>query len=282
MSREDLSDKVVVITGASSGFGKGAALELAASGAAVVLAARRDGLLNQVAQECVARGGRALAVHCDVTRHTDMEQLREEAIREFGRIDVWVNDAGVAALGRFDEVPLADHTQVIVTNLLGVINGCWFALREFKRQGRGTLINIASALGKLPAPYYGSYVASKFGITGLGGALRQELALEQLSDIHVCTVTPMSHDTPFFDHAANYTGHQVQPVPPLYDEQKVVDTIVKLVSHPEDEVIVGGAGRVFDAAHSVMREPVEKLMAKPAHKARRRRSDPHSEAEHLR
>ena len=267
-------DKVIVITGASSGFGRGTALALAERGATVVIAARRETLLRELAEECIAKGGHALVVPTDVSRHSDNEHLAEAAIRSFGRIDVWINDAGIGAVGIFDQVPLADHTQVIVTNLLGVINGSWYALRHFRGNRKGTLINVASALGKMPSPYYASYTASKHGIVGLDGALRQELELAGLKDIHVCTVMPMSHDTPFFDHAANYTGHEVQPIPPLYDVQKVVDTIVRLIVYPEDEVIVGAAGKIFSAAHAIMRDPMEKMMAVSAYRAMIENSPP--------
>lgn len=264
MAGNRLTEYVVVITGASSGFGRGVALALAGEGATVVLAARREGLLDELASDCEARGGRAIAVPADVTRHVDIEHLLNAALETFGRVDVWINDGGVAAFGAFDDVPLADHAQVIVTNLLGTINGSWFALRHFRHRARGTLINIASALGKLPAPYYASYVASKHGIVGLDGALRQELELDGLKDIRVCTVMPMSHDTPFFDHVASYSGHEVRPISPLYDEQHVIETVVKLVTHPEDEVIVGGAGRLYNAAPNVMRDPVDRMRAKSA------------------
>lgn len=274
MSKANLSDKVIVVTGASSGFGRGAALALAERGAALVLAARRTQLLEELANLCRNNGGRAIAIPTDVGLSDDVARLANAAIEEFGRFDVWVNDAGVAALGRFADVPIDDHRQVVLTNLVGVINGCWHALRHFRDHARGTLINIASALGKMPAPYYGSYVASKFGVVGLGGALRQELALAKLKGIRVCTVMPMSHDTPLFEHVANYSGHEVQPIPPLYDEQRVIDTIVRLVTHPKDEVIVGRTGRVLNAAHGVLRRPVDKLMARNSHRAMIKKSPP--------
>lgn len=76
---------------------------------------------------------------------------------------------------------------------------------------------ISSVLGKIPTPYYNTYTASKFGVTGLSAALRQELSENKVENIHVCTVSPMAFDTPWFDHAANYTGHALQPIPPVYD-----------------------------------------------------------------
>src|SRR4030081_2163812 len=101
--KEFLKDKVIVITGASSGFGKGAAREFAKAGARVVLAARREDLIEELAEEGNALGGEALAVPTDVRRREEVELLAKDAAREFGRIDVWINNAGAAAVGRFEE-----------------------------------------------------------------------------------------------------------------------------------------------------------------------------------
>jgi short-subunit dehydrogenase len=273
---QELAGKVIVITGASSGFGKGAALAFAAAGASVVLAARREPLLDEVAQECQSMGVGALAVPTDVSRAEEVERLALTALSAFDRIDVWVNDAGVGALGRFEDIALADHAQVVATNLLGTIYGSYFAMRQFHKQGAGTLINIASALGKLPAPYYSSYTASKYGIVGLDGVLRQELAENKIENIHVCTVMPMAADTPFFDHAANYTGHELQPIPPVYDPRIVVDTIVRLATRPENEVTVGTMGVVMTAMHNIMPGTVEKMMGVHTHKVQMEDAPPAS------
>jgi short-subunit dehydrogenase len=196
-----------------------------------------------------------------------VEALAKAAISEYGYIDVWVNDAGLAAIGRFEEVPLADHLQVVRTNLLGTIAGSYFALTHFRERKQCILINIASVIGKIPSPYYGSYTASKFGVVGLDASLRQELDLAKLTDVHVCTVMPMAMDTPFFDDASNYTGKVAEPIPPLYDADKVVEAIVALASKPEKEVIVGAMGKVMVAAHQMMPAMVEKMMGQQTHSA---------------
>jgi len=146
--------KVIVITGASSGFGKGTALELARRGASVVLAARSVDTLNELARECETAGGQALALATDVSDRDAVENLARQSISRFGHFDVWINDAGVASIGRFDQVPLEDHEKVIGTDLLGTIFGSHFALRHFRERGKGTLINVASIIGKIPAPLY--------------------------------------------------------------------------------------------------------------------------------
>jgi short-subunit dehydrogenase len=241
----DRIDGAIVITGASSGFGKGAALALAEEGASLVLAARRGELLDELAAECRTRGApQAIAVRCDVSSRDDVARLADAALAELGRIDVWINNAGVGAIGRFDQVPLEDHEKVIATDLLGTVYGSWLAIRHFLGRGRGILINVASELGEHTVPYYASYAAAKHGVVALGDALRQELEQNDVETIHVCTVMPTAHDTPFFDHAANYTGHEVVAPKPLHDPQDVVDTLVRLVRDPQDEEIVGGDGVV--------------------------------------
>ena len=259
--------RVVVITGASSGFGKGTALELARRGASVVLAARSEELLATIASQCEALGGQALAVPTDVSNRESLMNLATQAISRFEHFDVWINNAGVASIGRFDEVPLDDHIQVIQTDLVGTLMGSYAALKHFRERWTGTLINVASVIGKIPAPYYASYAAAKFGIVGLGDALRQELRQENDEAIRVCTVMPMAHNTDFFEHAGNYTGHRAEPIPPIYDPQVTVDALVKLVVEPEDEVITGWQGGVFTFLHKLMPGAVEKMMASRTRKS---------------
>lgn len=274
MADQNMNGKVVVITGASSGFGKGAALKFAGAGAFVVLAARRDQLLEDLARECEAAGGKALAVHTDVSKEREVEALAQAAMTRFGRIDVWVNNAGSGALGLFEEVPLADHVHVIETDLLGTLYGSYFALRQFKGQREGTLINVASVIGKVPAPYFASYAAAKHGVVGLSSAIRQELAENDVKNIHVCTVMPTSMDTPFFEHTANYTGHKAVPIPPVYDPQEVIDVIFALATEPKDEVPVGTAGTAAVISHNLTPGLTEKMMGKQTHTAQMEKAEP--------
>jgi NAD(P)-dependent dehydrogenase (short-subunit alcohol dehydrogenase family) len=242
MAATELRDRVVVITGASSGFGKGAARAFANADCCVVLAARRDALLDELAREIGAAGGRAIAVPTDVSVPEDVETLTARALETWGRIDVWVNNAGVGGIGRFEDTPLDVQEQVIRTDLLGVLYGSWYAWQQFLEQGHGVLINIASELGQHTVPYYAAYTAAKHGVVGLTQSLRQELELAGEEAIHVCLVMPTAHDTPFFEHAANYTGREVQPPKPLHDPANVVAAIVDLARDPRDEKIVGADG----------------------------------------
>ncbi len=263
--QENLSGKVIVITGATSGFGKGATLRFAELGASLVLAARRTDLLNELAEHCSSVGSLALAVTTDVSLKSDVEVLYNQAIEKFGRIDVWINNAGAAAMGNFIDVPLEDHLQVVMTDLVGTICGSYFALKQFIKQGDGTLVNVASMIGRIPAPYYASYAAAKHGVVGFSASLRQELAAQKIEGVHVCTVLPMAMDTPFFEHTANYSGHESAPIPPMDDAQKVIDTYVDLVFNPKPEVTVGKGSGIFSAAHRVAPAATEAMMGATTH-----------------
>jgi short-subunit dehydrogenase len=266
MSDRALSEKVIVITGASSGFGKGAALEFARQGARLALAARREDLLEQLAAECKAAGGDAIVCATDVSKRDEVERLMTTTINAFGRIDVWVNNAGVGAIGPFERIPLDVHEQVVGTNLLGTLYGSHCAYRQFLAQGSGVLINIASELGFGSVPYYTSYTAAKHGVVGLSDSLRQEVKQNGIEGVHICTIMPTAHDTPFFEHAANYSEHRIEPPKPLHDPQHVVDRIVRVAQNPKDKTIVGADGVVKLIAANLMPPASEKMGATQMHR----------------
>ena len=247
MPRE-IGDSVVVITGASSGIGRATALAFAGHGASVVLAARSEQSLREVAEECEAAGGRALVVPTDVADQEAVRELARRAAECFGRIDVWVNNAGVMVYGYFEEVPDETYRRVIETNLFGQIHGARTAVPYFKEQGGGVLINIASMWAKIGSPYVSAYVTSKFGILGFSECLRQGLHDEK--DIHVCTILPVSVDTPIFRHAGNYTGQGARPVPPVLDPDRVVKQILRNARKPRPETTVGPTGYLLTWAHA--------------------------------
>lgn len=241
-----LKDSVVVITGASSGIGRATARRFAQKGASVVLAARGEEGLSEAVTECEQLGAKAIAVPTDVTDEASMNALAEKALQSFGRIDVWVNNAAVSLFARFEEAPLADYWRVFETNVFGYILGARAALPIFREQGSGVLINVSSVVARMPQPYTSAYTASKHAIRSLSMSLRQELVLDKAKDIHVTTVMPATIDTPFFQHAANYTGRKPKAMPPVYPPENVAKMIVAMAMHPKREVYVGNAGRMFN------------------------------------
>ncbi|MEK0363607.1 SDR family oxidoreductase [Pseudomonas sp. CBC3] len=250
MTENRLEGAVVVITGASSGIGRATAQAFARRRARVVLAARDEEALQEAAEECRALGGEALVVPTDTTLSDSVEQLATAAA-EFGqgRIDIWINNAGVGAVGTFDETPLDAHEQVVQTDLIGYLRGAHVVLPYFKQQNAGILINTLSVGSWVPQPFAVAYSASKFGLRGFSQALRGELA--QWPGIHVCDVYPSVVDTPGFRDGGNYAGRSLQPPPPLCDPRQVAEAMISLALHPRHTTSVGMVATLLRFAHFV-------------------------------
>ena len=261
---QELSGKTIVVTGASSGFGRGAAQKLAGLGANVVVAARRGDVLDGLVTEIAQAGGSALAVATDVSDAQAVARLAAAAVERFSRIDVWVNNVGIGALGLFWDIPVEDHARVIDVNLKGLIYGAHAALRQFHAQGAGVLVNVGSVDSEVPLAYQASYAASKAAVLSLSRSLNEELRLVGMNDtIKVGTIMPWAVDTPWWTHAANYTGHE--PRMALMDDPSiVVDAIVAACSDPKEEQPVGPKARASDISHHIFPDLTERLSAKIA------------------
>ena len=170
----EITDKVVAITGASSGIGAATALLLGGRGAAVVLGARRTERLSEIAEQIRQRGGRATVCSIDVTRREDLERLVGQAVAEFGRLDVLVSNAGVARIAPVADLDVDDWSAMIDVNLRGVLHGIVAALPVFRRQGHGHLVTTVSTSGLKIVPGQAVYAATKNAVRTLLEALRQE------------------------------------------------------------------------------------------------------------
>ncbi len=257
---KSLEGKTVVITGASSGAGRAAALEFARYKAKLVLAARRINALNELVIECKELGAEATAIQTDVTDPLAMKRLAEAAFEFGGGIDIWINNAGVMAAGDFTDTPVEVHDQVIKINLMGYIHGAYAVIPFFKRQRSGILINNISIGGYYPTPYAVGYSASKFGLRGFSEALKGELS--GWPGIHVCDLYPAFLDTPGIQHAANYTGKILKPAPPVYDPQKVGRAMVQLAMYPRRSLTVGAIAYLLHLGYFLMPGMMRSVTAK--------------------
>ena len=249
VSNPDSSPAVVVLTGASSGIGRATALAFAKQGDCLVLAARGQEGLDEVAADCRRLGVPVEVVPTDVTDAQAMRALAEAAIARFGHIDVWLNLVGTGAVGDFDSTPMAAHRRVIETNLIGHMNGAHAVLPHFRQRGSGILINMISAGGWAVAPYAAAYSASKFGLRGFSEALRAELG--NFPGVHVCEVYPTFVDTPGLSHGANYTGLRLRPSPPLLDPRRVAESLVALSRSPKPVTSIGSVALPGRLAHAL-------------------------------
>lgn len=231
---KNIKDQVVVITGASSGIGLVTAELLAEKGAAVVLAARSDETLDEVVVRITAKGGKAIAVPCDVTDRAQVDRLAAAAVEKFGRIDTWVNNAGLGMWGRLDETPEADARKLFDVNFWGLVNGCMAALPHLKKQG-GALINVGSEVSESYAPLQGMYVATKHAVKGYTDCLRVEIEEVDKAPVAVTLIQPGATDTPFPQHARNVTDKEPKLPDPQDDPKHVAEAILAAAETPTRE-----------------------------------------------
>lgn len=244
MRLKPLRDQVVVVMGASSGIGRETALRMAASGARVLAAARTELALQSLVEEIRHRGGAAAYVLADTSVPRQAEVAAEAAVREWGRLDTWVQCAGVALWARFEETPPEEWSRVIDVNLNGTAYGAMAALPRLREAGGGALILVSSVEARVAPPLQAAYAASKHGVNALARVLRMELKAAGVP-VNVTEIMPSSINTPLFRKSRSRIGVQPHPLPFIYDPSLVVDAILYAAEHPVPELIVGGSGRAF-------------------------------------
>lgn len=272
-SLRSLDQQVIVITGASSGIGLATALAAACQGARLVLAARSGATLDEIAQRIKDDGGQAIAVQADVGERAQVEAIAAAAIRHFGRIDTWVNDAGVSVYGRLDEVSDEDSQRLFQTNFWGVVHGSLVALPYLKAHG-GALINVGSEASDAVLPLQGMYSASKHAVKGFTDALRVELEADG-APVSVTLIQPTAVDTPYPEHAGNYLSQEPMLPSPMIEPEKVASAILGAATAPSREVKVG-AMALFNTTMAKLMPSLADAMARRQMGRQQRNEVPHS------
>lgn len=240
-----LHEQVIVITGASSGNGLAVARAAARKHARLVLAARNEGALRDIAHDIEAQGGEALYVVADVGDRNRVQAIADQAIERFGGFDTWINDAGASIFGRLEEVSEEDSRRLFDTNFWGLVNGSLIAARHLRQRG-GAIINLGSVASDLALPLQGMYSASKHAIKAFTDALRLELE-EQRAPVSVTLIKPDAVATPFAQHAKNYLEHVPTLPPPIYKPDDVAQAILHAATHPVRDIYVGGGAKVMSS-----------------------------------
>ncbi len=237
------SQRVVVITGASSGIGRETARQFAATGAAVVLAARGEQALQATAEEVALAGGTPLVVPTDVAVWPQVQHLARTACERFGRIDVWVNNAAVSGYGELNTLPVEAIDRILDVDLRGHVYGVKAVLPILREQGHGAIIGVSSGLGIRSVPLMIPYCMAKSGVNALYEGLRLEERRAE-SGVRITTVLPASIDTPFYDSAASWMGVRPAPIPPVYQPRVVAEAIVFAADHPRRDIYIGAAAQL--------------------------------------
>lgn len=238
-----LTDQVIVITGASSGVGLATARMAAEKGAKVVAVARNEQALHQLVEELNEKGYQAIYVVADVGIESDVVKIVEQAIKEYGRFDTWVNNAGVTIYGYAMDVKITDMKRLFDTNFWGIVHGSRVAVNHFRdRNEPGALINLGSLFGDNGTIIQSVYSSSKHAVHGWTESLRMELEKEDIP-VSVTLIHPGRLDTPYNEHAMSYlVKHPIQKGM-LYPPTAVAEAILFAAEHPKRDLYIGAQAK---------------------------------------
>lgn len=237
----DLIQRVVVVTGASSGIGEAIALFLAEKGATLVLVARRIDRINSLVDKITQTGGQAIAIKADVTRLSEIKSVVDVAVAKFGRVDVFINNAGYMAIALLASLKTQEWDQMVDTNIKGVLNGIAAALPVFENQKSGHFINVASVAGiKVLSPGGAVYSATKFAVRALSEGLRYEAG----SHIRTTLISPgaveseLQHGSSDSDSKAFLGEFYQQAIPALFIAKAVAYAIEQPAEVDVNEIVI--------------------------------------------
>ena len=255
-----LDEQVVVITGASSGIGRQSAVRFGRAGAKVVCVARNAAALADVVREITAAGGTAASAVADVAEYDQLKAAAEFAVNEFGRIDTWVNNAGVGMYTRLLDTPIKDDRRLFETNFWGLVHGSRIAVPYLLKAGGGALINLGSEVSDVSIPVQGMYATSKHAIMGFTDALRDEILHDGLP-VSVTLIKPAAINTPFAVHAKNNLDKDATLPSPVYAVDLVADQILHAARYGGRELYAGGGAWLAGLLGPAFAQVTDKIMA---------------------
>ncbi|HTH73199.1 MAG TPA: SDR family oxidoreductase [Trinickia sp.] len=271
MAHSRRSPNIVVVTGASAGVGRAAALAFAQRGADVALLARDEEALARVADEVRRFSVRALPISIDVSAAQAVEAAAERVEAELGPIDVWVNNAMVTMFSPVARMEPAEFARITEVTYLGYVWGTMAALRYMGRRDKGVIVQVGSALAYRSIPLQSAYCGAKHAIRGFTDALRCEL-LHDKSGVRVTMVQMPALNTPQFDWAPSRMPGAPRPVAPVYEPEVAARAIVWAATHARRELHVGLSSIKAIVANKIAPSYLDRYLAKRAFRAQQRQS----------
>lgn len=236
--KDEFRDKVIVITGATGGVGRATAWEFAKQGAKVVLLAREQTQLDATTKEVEDLGGKALAIPTDVSDANQIEAAAEQAEREFGPIDVWVNNAMNSVFAPVKEIQPDEFKRVTEVTYLGQVYGTMAALKRMLPRDKGSIVLVGSALAYRGIPLQSAYCGAKHGIQGFYDSLRTEL-MHDKSNIKTCMVQLPAMNTTQFGWVLSKLPNKPRPMGKIYQPEVAARAIVFAAQHNRRSIFVG-------------------------------------------
>jgi NAD(P)-dependent dehydrogenase (short-subunit alcohol dehydrogenase family) len=253
--------KVVVVTGASAGVGRAAAIAFGRRGDRVALIARGADSLEGASREVIQAGGEPLAIPADVGRHDEVEGAAERVETELGPIDIWVNNAMATVFAPFAEIEPEEFARATEVTYLGLVWGTRAALRRLKPRNSGVIVQVGSALAYRGIPLQAPYCGAKHAIKGFTESVRSEL-LHERCRVRLTMVQLPAVNTPQFEMSRAKLDRHPQPVPPIYQPEVAARAIVWASDHHRREVYVGGPTVKTIWANKVLPAAADRYLAR--------------------